>query len=62
MKRTLIVLALAGLTLGANAAIANDNTDVFADPFWKSAPEATSLVQGRDMSGEIYGAFDSYAQ
>jgi hypothetical protein len=63
MKRSLIVLALAGLTLGANSVLANDSTDVFADPFWKMAPEATVLVE-RNIAGDgrLYGPFDSYAQ
>jgi hypothetical protein len=62
MKRNLIALAVAGLTLGAGSALANDNTDVFADSFWKSAPEATALVQAPESQERIYGAFDSYAQ
>jgi hypothetical protein len=63
MKRNLIVLALAGLTLGAGSVLANDSTDVFADPFWKAAPEATALVQAQaDTQERIYGVFDSYAQ
>jgi hypothetical protein len=64
MKRNLIALAIAGLTLAAGNAVANDATDVFADSFWKAAPEATALVQGQDAQAErgIYSPFDSYAQ
>jgi hypothetical protein len=43
MKRTLIALALTGLTLGANAAVASQN-DFTLDAFWKRPTEATSVV------------------
>jgi hypothetical protein len=41
MKRTLIALALAGLTLGANAAVASQN-DITLEPFFQR--EGTSVV------------------
>jgi hypothetical protein len=42
MKRTLIALALAGLTLGANVAVADSN-DITLDAFWQRN-ETTSVV------------------
>jgi len=43
MKRTLIALALAGLTLGANVAVADWN-DFSIEPYWKANRETTSVV------------------
>jgi hypothetical protein len=43
MKRTLIALALTGLTLGANVALADWN-DFSIDPYWKRANETTSVA------------------
>ena len=42
MKRTLIALALTGLTLGANVAVANEN-DFTLEPFWQRN-ETTSVA------------------
>jgi hypothetical protein len=42
MKRTLIALALSGLALGANVAVADWN-DFTIDPYWQRN-EATSVV------------------
>ena len=42
MKRTLIALALAGLTFGANVAVA-DSSDFTLEPFWQRN-ETTSVV------------------
>jgi hypothetical protein len=47
MKRTLIALALTGLTLGANVAVAHSN-DFTLEPFWKRNTEATSVVAAED--------------
>jgi len=43
MKRTLIALALTGLTLGANVAVADWN-DFSIEQYWKSPREATFVV------------------
>ena len=41
MKRNLIAIAAVGLTLGASAAVA-DNNFAFDDAYWKQAPSVQS--------------------
>ena len=58
MKRTLIALALTGLTLGANVAVADSN-DFTLEPFWKRGNEATSVVAAEGSQTETQpGKYD----
>lgn len=50
MKRTLIALALAGLTLGANVATA-DSYDITLDSFWQRN-EATAIAPSQSSQEE----------
>jgi len=43
MKRSLTVLALAGLALGANVAVA-DWSDLSIDPYWQNVREVTFVA------------------
>ncbi len=62
MKRTLIALALTGLTLGANVAVANQN-DFTLEPFWQRN-ETTSVVAAEAAQDTVqprkYDQVDGY--
>ena len=58
MKRTLIALALTGLTLGANVAVADWN-DFTIEPYWKAPREATFAVANtQDAQAETKSKYD----
>jgi len=58
MKRTLIALALTGLTLGANVAVADWN-DFTLEQYWKSPREATFAVgNAQDVHSEQKSKYD----
>jgi hypothetical protein len=55
MKRNLIALAVLGLTVGTNAALA-DNNDVFADAYWSRVEVAHA--QTADTQSAQSGKYD----
>jgi hypothetical protein len=59
MQRTILTSLIAGAVLALNAGVASANTFPFDDPYWKQAPERTS-VQATAVTKSKYDLVDNY--